>query len=67
MSTKQDHLSIEEEAWAFDKEVHAMKEEFVVGAGYINPVAQALEDLLLLLSHPSCHRDSCNPGGSHVG
>jgi hypothetical protein len=23
MSTKQDHLSIEEEAWAFDKEVHA--------------------------------------------
>ena len=55
MSTKQDHLSIEEEARAFDKEVHAMKEEFVVRAGYINPVAQALEDLLLLLSPPSCH------------
>jgi len=30
MSTKQDHLIIEEEVQAFDNEAHAIKEEVVV-------------------------------------
>ena len=51
-TTKQDHLSIEEEARDFDEEAHAMKEEAVVRAVYINQVAQTLEDLLLLLGPP---------------
>ncbi len=41
MSTKQDHLSIEEEAQAFDKDAHAILEvEVVLETGYINEVAQ---------------------------
>ena len=45
-------LLLMEEARDFDEEAHAMKEEAVVRAGYINQVAQALEDLLLLLGPP---------------
>ena len=52
MSTKQGHLSIEEEAHAFDKEAHAIKEEVIVQARYIDGVAQALKDLLLILDAP---------------
>ena len=50
MSTKQDHLSIEEYAQAFEKEAHdAIKEEVIVQARYFDMVAQPLDDLLLLI------------------
>ena len=52
MSTRQDHMPIEEETQAFHKEAIATKEEVLVQAGYINKVAWAPYDLLLLLDPP---------------
>ena len=50
MSTKQDHLSIEEYAQAFDKEAQdAINQEVNVQARYFDMVAQSLDDLLLLI------------------